>query len=236
MDTIIFSGGYDSTALLLSKFGEDDKQYKVLSFYCDTTTNCDEDRNGRERVKKILSNHKNYKNFTFEEVELKNCHGGTQGTVWPGLSLSGIECDTQNESKIYFGYIRGDDFWHYRSHIEDIYESFSKILYTKITPVFPFEWKYKKDLVYLYSTIPDVFDAISWAGDTSSVKLKEKEELQTILEQIKLSISFNCPDTETKKQTIDEETQKTIDYVAKKFVDSLEKPIGQQLDFDFYVG
>lgn len=209
MDNIIWSGGYDSTALLLSKFNEE-CGYNVLSFYCDSTSNCEEDRKGRERVKEILSSHKNFNKFSFHEIEIKGSMGGIQGNIWPGLTLYDVSSDDREEKKVLFGYIRGDDFWHYRSHVDDIYVSLSKMLNSKITPVFPFEWSYKKDLIHLYSTNPFVFDSISWAGDTSFVKLKEKEELQTMLEQIKLSIGLNRPDVQVclKKETEQESLTK----------------------------
>ena len=107
--------------------------------------------------------------------------------------------------------------------------SLSKILNTKITPKFPFEWSYKKDLVYLYSTMPEVFNIISWASDTQHVKLKEKDELETIMNQINMSRPFI-------KQDIGDicvkEEPRPID-VDKPLITNFG--CERQLTFDFYV-
>jgi hypothetical protein len=197
----MFSGGFDSTALLLSKVGENLKlknsyekcRYNVISVYHENIPNKEEDKLARDRIKEILMKEfpdemKYY--FSFREIKISDGGIAGQASIWPAFALTDSNLANGDDINLWFGYVKGDDFWHSKGYYENLYSAYEKIIgdYTgnksKIIANFPFEWFYKNQLVYLYSTVPSVFDAISWAGDDGEVKLKEKQEIKNIFEQI----------------------------------------------------
>jgi hypothetical protein len=203
VNNIMFSGGFDSTALLLSKYGECKnfpQNYNVISVYHELITNKDEDKKARDRIKEILKDHPHNKYFNFVEINVSGGLGASgQASIWPQYALEGaVSTYERSECNIFFGYIKGDDFFHFKGEYMDLYKSYEKVIRGyenitdfKINPIFPFEWFTKRELVYMYSTIPEVFYAISWAGDTVTCKAKEKEEIENIFEQIKLGLRAN---------------------------------------------
>jgi 7-cyano-7-deazaguanine synthase in queuosine biosynthesis len=48
---------------------------------------------------------------------------------------------------VHFGYIRGDDFWHYRTVFVRALHAMAEMCQIKVTPVFPLEWEWKPEVV-----------------------------------------------------------------------------------------
>jgi hypothetical protein len=200
INNIMFSGGFDSTALLLSKLSDniniqnsyDKVRYNVISVYHENIPNKEEDKNARDSIKCILNKQfpEEMNRFSFREIKMSDGGIAGQASMWPAFALTDSNQANGDDINLWFGYVKGDDFWHSKGYYENLYAAYEKIIgdYTgnksKIITNFPFEWFYKNELVYLYSTVPSVFDAISWAGDDGEAKLKEKQEIKNIFDQI----------------------------------------------------
>lgn len=219
----MFSGGFDSTALLLSKLGEninsENKQlYNVISVYHENITNKDQDKEARDRIKEILQKEfpEEIGYFNFREIKINDGGISGQASIWPTFALYDASLAKGDDIDVWLGYVRGDDFWHSKGIYLNLYECYEKIIHdytgnhSKIKVNFPFEWHYKNELVYLYSTVPDVFGAISWGGDDGEVKLKEKQELKNIFEQIMIARKY-FKEPKKSDEGVKESLKKVID-------------------------
>jgi hypothetical protein len=182
---LLWSGGFDSTTTLIKLACNPDQYKKVLVVGCELTTtfNCLEDKKAREVISKKFIDDPRYSHLHFIELDdLKlNFRNGSmigQSSVWALIS-SGLITEEDSDVVFVYGYIRGDDFWHGRYEFESavrclIYLQKKNI---KIKFSYPFEWQTKRDILTIYLNFSKIFDEISWAGDTESVKLKERDEL-----------------------------------------------------------
>lgn len=194
--TIVWSGGFDSTALLLMKmffpqYGEENIMWNVVSFTSDYVPCSSSDRIARETIKSMLSNFDESKRFNFidkalEWEDVSSC-GGQQSNAWFKNVTKSIDLGENN--KFYFGYIRYDDFYHCKGETLDIFKNNSKDD-CKFIAEFPFEWETKNDILKYYVISEKIFNNISWDGDDKEVKLKFKYELQNSLKVIFESISL----------------------------------------------
>lgn len=55
------------------------------------------------------------------------------------------ERGTKNE--VQFGYIRGDDFWHWRTAFRKAFDGFASVAYSELELSFPLEWTRKKEVL-----------------------------------------------------------------------------------------
>ena len=212
-NNIIWSGGFDSTALLLdlflrnnSKPLEQRERFTVISFNSDNIPNSKEDRTARNKIKELFCEYDGSDYFDFYEMENLVVPSAIkkQALAWPFYSLH--EGFSKNIN-IYFGYIKTDDFFHYKSEALNFYKAMETFLdfqivdnseRYKITVHFPFEWREKRELVCYYANFETIYDAISWAGDDGVVKTKYKDEFTNVLVQIKNSNYMAKPTLKTK--------------------------------------
>jgi hypothetical protein len=185
--TILFwSGGLDSTALLLHMVANPDKfsRVDVVSCEVDCTNNVKEDKGAREAIIKQLDNYdKEWKQrFTIIDLkqELRFVGHCIQAALW--AFVAGTSGRHNEDLEFYMGYIKGDDFWHFRTDFEDAVRSMAKVSteQNQISFVYPWEWQTKRELLQNFVRYPNVFYDLSWGGDTAEVKLKEKDELKSI--------------------------------------------------------
>jgi hypothetical protein len=127
MKLIVWSGGLDSTALIL-KCLEENTPFETLYI---KTKNLNEHKvecelEARQRIKHILcEKHKfiwkdRVVNIgTFDTVESR-VYPISQPYLWCYGAIRGID---RNTSEIWFGYIRYDSFWHCRPRFEKAYYS-----------------------------------------------------------------------------------------------------------------
>ncbi len=200
---LLWSGGFDSTAILLSILSNPEQFQNVRIIGCGlkNTFNYEQDKTARQKIAEILK--KSHSNFSYVEQELDlNCLCSTQMPVWACLSAINVS-PLDTDTTMLYGYIRGDDFWHYRHEFETavkaVVASYSS---TKLTFGYPLEWKYKKELVSWYIHYPEVFNSISWGGDTEIVKAKEREELQFLFDALLKAKKEGAKPIEPKKEEI----------------------------------
>jgi hypothetical protein len=186
--TILFwSGGLDSTALLLHMVARPVEFPKVDIVSCevDCTNNVKEDKAAREAIIKQLDNYDASWRKRFNIIDLKQelrfvgqC---IQAALWAFVAgTSGQQGDDHVE--FYMGYIKGDDFWHFRTDFEEAVRAIAKMGAEKnqISFVYPWEWQTKMVLLHNFVRYPNVFHELSWGGDTAEVKLKEKDALKSV--------------------------------------------------------
>lgn len=196
-NTLVWSGGFDSTALLLSKmfcpsYGEQNILWNVISFRSDYIPCSKSDADARLNIRQLLSQTDQYKRFNFIEIELSwndvsDCKG-QQCNAWFKNVLKNIKLEKDNN--FFFGYVRYDDFYHEKHETLKIFKEKSSDD-CNIVAHFPFEWERKHDILKYYSVMPDVFHKLSWDGDDKEVKLRFKCELREMLDTIIHSINLN---------------------------------------------
>jgi hypothetical protein len=186
---LLWSGGFDSSALLLRYVSYPDvyKNARVVGCGLKNAPNYEDDKVARESISKILDL-KNRPNVTYieEEIETTSQSSGTQANVWAWLSSMHIDHSAE-DVELNYGYIRHDDFWHFRKEFEGAVKNLVGIdnKHIKITFDYPLEWLLKKDFVEWYLHYPEVFESISWAGDTQTVKARDREDLEFLYKSIR---------------------------------------------------
>ena len=199
---LLWSGGFDSTAILLKMVGDPTAYPKVRLISCGlkNANNYKEDKEAREKIIEIL---KLKDNNQFEiinnELEVISCLT-LQSPVWAWLSVTNIS-RLDSGIKLCYGFIRGDDFWHYRLPFEEAIKNMVAISADgmKLEFQYPLEWLHKKEFLKWYINFPEVFKCISWGGDTASVKLKEREDLEFTFNEM-VDIKHSVLDEEKMKK------------------------------------
>lgn len=192
-DILLWSGGFDSTACLLSMMSNPEKFPRVRVVGCGLkgANNYVEDKEARTKIADILkldtTSSKLGSHITYwgkSELDF-DIRGGIQATVWAALAALSV-CRDDSDVRIVCGYIKGDDFWHYKTHFEQAVRSLVAITAdsTRVSFHYPWEWNEKKEIVNYYLHHPEVFSNISWGGDTKVVKAKEREELEFLLHEL----------------------------------------------------
>lgn len=182
---IVWSGGFDSTAVLLESAQDASKFDKVKVISCElknANPECTQlDREARDRIRTNLKDIEPFNHYIWTDaskIELIGTgEGSGQASVWAHLAAMSVSINTETE--IRFGYIRGDDFWHGGGYFVNAISNLCWIEGKNAPTVsYPFEWKTKKDILLTYVKYPSVFPHISWGGDAHETKLKEKDDLQ----------------------------------------------------------
>lgn len=145
---VIWSGGCDSTALLHNlacKFPDKTiTAYSTISYTGSRRT----DRKCRERLKKKFEEEGitniNYKTVVCQVEQFSQGSGLAQPCVWLSV-LPGVLCG--QAQLVCFGYIRGDDIWHYKESFKKIFDGMKELLHTDAELCFPLEWKDKQDIL-----------------------------------------------------------------------------------------
>lgn len=183
---LFWSGGFDSTAVLLHLLKTRDVSTTLVICGCNlTNAPCQsEDLEARKAIADILQLTKLVNvQYTEASVTIDAPIGlGGQAQVWAYLASSAVLESVDNI--LTMGYIKHDDFWHFRPWFENAVTNLIQCSSdnVSITYHYPFEWFEKRALVHHYFDHPDVFGKISWAGDNGECKLKEKAEIQNVLQ------------------------------------------------------
>lgn len=160
---VIWSGGCDSTALLYNiacKFPEKRiTAYSVISYTGSRKT----DRKCRERLKKRFKEdgitNIDYKTVVCQVSPFSQNIGGlAQPCVWLSV-LPSVLC--RQAQLVCFGYIRGDDIWHYKEHFKKTFDGMKALLDSDAELCFPLEWKDKQDILH-YLDEHNLIDLCNW--------------------------------------------------------------------------
>lgn len=155
---VVWSGGMDSTALLYClahKYPETAITALSVNGY---TGSRDTDKKCREQLKKRFK--KENLNIEYVEVDynLRYCgiqNGGIgQPLVWLAAISSAV---VGMNNKVCFGYIRGDDIWHYKEYFKNVFYNMRKFVNSDAELSFPLEFITKEDII-AYLKQHDLFD------------------------------------------------------------------------------
>lgn len=153
--TVIWSGGCDSTALLyclanLYPF----KTIYARSIYLKEARSKDIDKKNREKLKKIFQKQGLNIDYVETVVDVENGMIGntaTGGLAQPMVWLSMLSL-INNSSTICFGYIRGDDIWHYIENFKGVFNNMAKLNESAAKLCLPLEWTTKEQVLEYLDT------------------------------------------------------------------------------------
>jgi len=164
MKTLIcYSGGFDSTALLLNEL---QNGYHVDTCYFELPNNTGAQSIELKNRKKILK----YVSKITKDPEMSGTLGNDvvynlytkfdnrvylhlqQAYLWIQFLI--LKVDLSKYDRVVFGYVKYDDFWHFKNEFIELYNSSVKLTVHKNTSklVYPFEWCTKKDVLKWYDT------------------------------------------------------------------------------------
>ena len=158
--SLIWSGGYDSTALLIKLLEEG---HKVWTHAVELINNRGQNRAeyvARNKISMLLR--KRFPNSIYvandcsieQQVSIQH-EGIVQPPLWAVIGVLAAQCQD-----IYFGYVRGDDLWHYKHEFFEITANVAKMLHKEVHIQFPFEWATKEELLPYYDKHQDVLEAV----------------------------------------------------------------------------
>lgn len=186
---LLWSGGFDSTAVLLHALQNTDIQNLVVCGCNLTNAPCQsEDFNARKAIAETLKL-TSLPRVTYHEatatfdLPVNDAETG-QSQVWAYLASTLISEKVGNV--LCMGYIKHDDFWHFKPSFEDAIVNLIRCSCSNsnvdLSFYYPFEWTEKRELAHFYFDHADVFKQLSWAGDNGECKLIKKSEIQNILQ------------------------------------------------------
>ena len=143
---ITWSGGCDSTFLLL-KYLMEGKNVRTLSVTHDQVPQSNHEKEARIRIRNALM--KRGLNFSHHEMTISGdgitLECGQGGMHQPAIWLSAAIGHLQDKEDLHLGYVKEDDFWHYRQWYWDAFQNLKVICNKSGTLVFPLEWTEKKE-------------------------------------------------------------------------------------------
>lgn len=146
---VLWSGGFDSTSLIFYYL---DKGYEV-----DTVAGSIEGNEGqsisekfaRLQMQTMMQRDKLPVNFftssTFDIRKNNSSCGVCQPVLWLNLLFFNIK---EFHDVAAMGYVKGDDVWHYKTEVFDVWNSMMKFRHNNEKAIleFPFEWETKEEI------------------------------------------------------------------------------------------
>lgn len=194
--TVIWSGGFDSTAVII-KYLEEGREVRVVSVSLSNNPNqARAEKDARRNITKLLSDEFPNKLIPSEDIvwpEVTCSIGGlSQPPIW--LYVAAMHAST---TEVAFGWVKeADDIWHYRECIFRLPSAIDAFTGKTTTILIPFEWITKKELIDYYVKRPHVFHQISTSelGMPWSLGNDEKcKEMQELAELLKKRIEVKTP-------------------------------------------
>ena len=157
---VVYSGGCDSTILLydLAKlYGTKKDPIIALSYnhYAPCDIKIKVEKATRKRFKKYCRENKIYINFIEIDSKMSNNRGcfpkgfksDYQGICQPYLWLGGLGTLLMGNYNIYFGYIKSDDFWKFKTEFIEAFKALQKIIVTESKLFFPLMEDSKESII-----------------------------------------------------------------------------------------
>ena len=157
MHLVLWSGGLDSTAILLYYLKEKIPFETVYINLDNNRVKAKEEKKARKKILKALENYYAVKitdhEVKFSSINFSHKHTLAQPLIWMFGLLQVIH---ENIDTVNLGYVEGDCFWHIKHNFERAFWHLKRVMDNKFkkfpTLHYPFEWFGKKDLVdYHYS-------------------------------------------------------------------------------------
>ena len=170
---ISWSAGLDSTYLLLCELFSDHytpKLVRTISINSVQILPSKKEKEQRKIIKNILKKSYN-KTFESQEVNISETKPGgipnpSEGLSQPSMWISLATLYLNLDEDLYIGYVRGDDFWHYRNCAVKAFKSQQKLLGKKGKLLFPLEWEIKARMIaHLKKNFKDIYDQITYCEE-----------------------------------------------------------------------
>lgn len=147
-NVVFWSGGLDSTLVALQLLRAD-TVVNLVTFIHDQIGS--EEQQSKERLtrKHILEKLKSEFGLKISHEEytwyghIRNSARLNQATMW--LCTSPLLLD--DEDNAYYGFLRRDDFWHYKVEFEDAFNAICKFMIIKCKLEYPLQWEFKKNVI-----------------------------------------------------------------------------------------
>jgi len=177
MDLIVWSGGFDSTAIVL-EYIRQQKEFQTV--YIQIDNNKDKmmfEESRRNTIRSLLPlefRDKLIPSLTYLDVDRHIIH---QSFHWLNMLFYGIStCDCFDN--IAFGYVRGDDFWHKRHDFEKTFEHIWNLCckdncMKQPNLIYPLEWLNKEDILtkcYLNDSMGREIFEYTWTCEIPQLK------------------------------------------------------------------
>lgn len=150
---VIWSGGLDSTLILDRLCSSGDKNVWAFSINWHMINELK-----RKKEKEVRKNYIKYAKqqgyeFCHEEINVNASFGASssglpQAMFW----FSVVPVYLPQNSVVYYGYHRGDDFWHYSQKAKELIKLSEEIGERKIQLQFPLEYMEKGDIIQEYQS------------------------------------------------------------------------------------
>lgn len=151
---VSWSGGRDSTLLLIHLLSETDKPVRAVTIETDQIAAAGIQRVVMTSLKKELE--AKYREFSWETIRIQyEPHAGVfakafgQCLTW----LTTLSLYTFLDEDLYIGYVRGDDVWHIRTEMFELYNTITKIGEKNGKLILPLEWA---DKTSIFTTLRDL--------------------------------------------------------------------------------
>jgi hypothetical protein len=204
--TVIWSGGFDSTAVII-KYLEEGRSVSPVSV--SLSNNADQataEKAARLRIYNLL-----VKEFGWDKLQKAKEYNWPHLDIPYGRELAlpqppiWIYMATMNSptDEVAFGWVRHDDVWHYRNWIYTLTEAFDAFKGKKTTILLPFEWDTKEDLLRYYQKRENVFNLISTSECGEDWRLgndKKCIEMQGLYKKLKSKINSEKREMRLKKK------------------------------------
>lgn len=152
MALVVWSGGADSTLILYNMLhshyvdGQDTEEIRTVSIVHSQVAAAKESRAARRKIKSWFKK----KNWLFPHTEITVsmegdffCTNAEGFSMQPALWLTEAIKILRPSEDLYFGYIRGDDFWHRQHEFVSAYDKLRNLSSRSGSLVFPLEWTTK---------------------------------------------------------------------------------------------
>ena len=144
---VYWSGGFDSTALVLALWRKYRTTIHTISIVHKWVPTSKRDKAARTRLMKIFAE----RGIKIENTEINVDRHGVcdgRGLGQPGVWLSQLGNIASSNINVCFGYVRGDDIWHYIKSFRKVWEGFNEIREAKNSSLcFPIEFVDKLDIL-----------------------------------------------------------------------------------------
>ena len=187
---IVWSGGYDSTCLLIDSL---ELGYDVYTVYFSIQNNKQKsikEIKRRKYIKSVLRCRYGYE-FTDRVIRVPYIQINSVCLSQPSLWIYGIISflwKNHSLDEVQLGYIKSDDFWHVRYYIDDLYHILYKSMDIKVDlpPLtYPLEWVNKEDIIKRLRLSYEDISNLTWLCEGESKSYMMCGKCSTCLTNIK---------------------------------------------------
>lgn len=165
LSLVCWSGGHDSTLALLQLARKAcwANPVKALAITHSQVLGAEENRNARKAILNWMKANGYF--VIYQEVQIKHTKGyewndtrvphakrtftceNSGGIMQPQLWIATASLYLDESEDLHMGYIRGDDVWHYREWMCDLFYNLKTLMHKKGDLQFPLEWMEKYEVI-----------------------------------------------------------------------------------------